>query len=52
VVATLVLVSLGWTLPDAAAHVRANRPGAGPDSPAQLAQLERVGEELAARSRS
>ncbi|HUZ10723.1 MAG TPA: hypothetical protein VMU76_11220 [Acidimicrobiales bacterium] len=46
VVATLVLVSLGWDLPDAAVHVRANRPGAGPDSPDQLAQLERVAEIL------
>jgi len=49
VVATLVLISLGWTLPDASAHVRASRPGAGPDSPAQLAQLERVAEALSAR---
>ena len=42
VVATLVLVSLGWDLDDAAAHVRINRPGAGPDSPDQHAQLERL----------
>jgi hypothetical protein len=47
VVATLVLVSLGWNLPEAAAHVRANRPGAGPDSPAQHEQLERVAAVLA-----
>jgi hypothetical protein len=42
VVATLVLVAVGWDLSDAAGHVRASRPGAGPDSPAQIAQLERV----------
>ena len=42
VVATLVLVSLGWDLGEASTHVRASRPGAGPDSPDQHAQLERV----------
>jgi protein tyrosine/serine phosphatase len=42
VVATLVLVSLGWDLDEAAEHVRTNRPGAGPDSPEQQAQLERL----------
>lgn len=43
VVTTLVLVSLGWKLPDAAEHVRLSRPGAGPDSDEQRDQLERLG---------
>lgn len=43
VVTTLVLVSLGWALPDAAEHVRMSRPGAGPDSEEQHEQLQRLG---------
>ena len=42
VVCTLALVALGASLDDAAAHVRRGRPGAGPDSPEQREQMERV----------
>jgi len=43
IVSILVLTSLGWSLSDASLHVRASRPGAGPDSVEQQAQLDRLG---------
>lgn len=48
VVATLALVSLGMPPDEAPGWVRAHRGGAGPDSTAQMEQLERVTARLAA----
>lgn len=42
VLSTLVLVTLGMSLDDAATHVRTHRAGAGPDSEIQRDQLTRL----------
>jgi protein tyrosine phosphatase (PTP) superfamily phosphohydrolase (DUF442 family) len=46
IVCALLLVRAGSTLQDALAAVRAARPGAGPENPAQRAHLERLAARL------
>jgi len=52
ILATLVLVELGMPVAQAAEHVRTHRSGAGPDSPNQEQQVERLSARIEANRRT